>query len=96
MSGAAGGDRLGRRPVYVRGRPAGGAWISQARSEFLPTWAKFTPSTMIVTRPCWGECVFAPVGKADAGDVPAALAAGGGTDVRTPGQSAGRLARAPS
>jgi len=36
-------DRLGRRPVYVRGRPAGGAWTPQARRR-LPTWAKRSPS----------------------------------------------------
>jgi len=40
-TGAARGDRLGCWPAYLRGRPA-------------PTWAKFTPSTMIVTRRCWG------------------------------------------
>jgi len=37
MSGAARGDRLGRRPVYVRGRPAGSAWdLSSPDPDFCP------------------------------------------------------------
>jgi len=44
-AGAARGDRLGRRPVYVRGRLAGGAWYSPD-TGVCPHGQKFSPSTM--------------------------------------------------
>ena len=55
--GAARGDPVGRRSVYVRGRRAGGTWHSPGRGcSICPRGQKLSPSTITVARPRWGRC----------------------------------------
>jgi HNH endonuclease len=55
--GAARGDPVGRRSVYVRGRRAGGTWHSPGRgSSICPRGQKLSPSTITVARPRSGNC----------------------------------------
>jgi hypothetical protein len=56
-AGAPRSDCLGRRPVYVRGRRAGGAWHSPGQGcSVCPRGQKLSPSTITVARPRSGKC----------------------------------------